>query len=392
MKAGTPNFVGAKLREAREARGLSGIALSELLGVSRQAVSQYEGGGVTPHPEVMEQIAYKLSLPSQFFFTPAKLKPRRAKFYRSMSSATKNARVRAEHRYEWLEEIADYVSEFVELPTVNLPVLDVPDKPQRFSDEFIENAADSVRRFWKLGNGPISNVVWLLENNGVVIGSSEIGAETLDALSDWHDEDRRIYMLLAADKRSAVRSRFDAAHELAHAILHWRIDRTAVASLSPEYTLMEKQAHRFAAAFLLPASSFADDFYVPTLDALLSLKSKWLVAISMMVMRSEHLEFISQEQAKRFWINLSRRGWKTREPLDDKLPIEKPRLLRRSFELLIDEGVQTRDQVLYRLPYSPRDIEELAGLESGYLSRLPAPQVAIKDEHHTGNVVSFHRK
>ena len=365
MKAGTPNVVGAKLREAREARGLTQIALSELLGVSRQAVSQYESERVTPHPEVMRQIADKLRFPVHFFFTQPRSTLKRPKFFRSMSSATKGARIRAERRYEWLEHVAAYASEFVQFPPVNLPILDVPDKPQHLSDQFIEGAADQVRKFWHLGNGPISNVVWLLENNGAVIGLTEIGAEKLDALSDWHETDRRPYMLLASDNRTAVRSRFNAAHELAHAILHWKIDRSAVASLSPEYNLMEKQAHRFAAAFLLPASAFAEDFYVPTLDTFLALKSKWLVAISMMVLRSEHLGFVSAEQAKRFWINLARRRWRTHEPLDDELPIERPRLLRRSFELLINENVQTRDQVLYRLPYSSRDIEELAGLEPG---------------------------
>jgi Zn-dependent peptidase ImmA (M78 family)/transcriptional regulator with XRE-family HTH domain len=390
MKSGTPNFVGVKLREAREARGLTGIALSELLGVTRQAVSQYETGGVTPHPEVMLQIAEKLRLQPHFFSTPSRRRSTtRPKFYRSMSSATKGARIRAERRYEWLEEIAVYLSEFVTFPKVNIPDFDVPDRPQHLSDDFIEKAADSVRRHWNLGNGPISNVVWLLENNGAVVGRSELGAETLDALSDWNDEDRRPYIMLASDKGSAVRSRFDASHELAHAVLHRKIDRSAIASNSPDYHLIETQAHRFAAAFLLPAASFANDFYVPTLDALQALKSKWLVAISMMVMRSEHLGFVSAEQAKRFWINIARRGWRSHEPLDDSLKVEHPRLLKRGFELLVDKGVQTRDQILYRLPYSSRDIEELAGLESGFLSRQPAPPVSLKPEHDTGNVVAF---
>src|SRR4051812_23724210 len=105
MKTRTPNFVGARLREAREARNITGVALAELLDVSRQAISQYESGSVTPHPEVLQQIAAKLRLPSHFFSTPARTKPRRPKFFRSMSSATKSARVRAERRYEWLEDI-----------------------------------------------------------------------------------------------------------------------------------------------------------------------------------------------------------------------------------------------------------------------------------------------
>jgi predicted transcriptional regulator len=54
MKPGTPGFVGARLKEAREARFLSAIALADLVGVSRQAISLYENGAKTPGPEVMQ--------------------------------------------------------------------------------------------------------------------------------------------------------------------------------------------------------------------------------------------------------------------------------------------------------------------------------------------------
>ena len=57
MRSGTPRFVGGRLRQAREARGVSASALAALLGVSRQAVSQYERGPETPSPAVMHRIA-----------------------------------------------------------------------------------------------------------------------------------------------------------------------------------------------------------------------------------------------------------------------------------------------------------------------------------------------
>jgi transcriptional regulator with XRE-family HTH domain len=41
---GTPGFVGDRLREAREARGLSAVSLADLLGITRQAISLYESG------------------------------------------------------------------------------------------------------------------------------------------------------------------------------------------------------------------------------------------------------------------------------------------------------------------------------------------------------------
>jgi transcriptional regulator with XRE-family HTH domain len=70
MRPGTPQFIGERLREAREARCLTQITLSEMLGVSNRAVSQYEKGTASPHPDIMAKIPKILNFPPQFFFTP----------------------------------------------------------------------------------------------------------------------------------------------------------------------------------------------------------------------------------------------------------------------------------------------------------------------------------
>ena len=103
---------------------------------------------------------------------------------------------------------------------------------------------------------------------------------------------------LAADKSIACRSRFDAAHELGHLILHQKVKRSAIAN-PVGHQLLEKQANRFAGAFLLPEESFATDFYSSTLDALRIVKEKWLVSIAMILYRAQELEFIPIEQAKK---------------------------------------------------------------------------------------------
>jgi hypothetical protein len=59
--------------------------------------------------------------------------------------------------------------------------------------------------------------------------------------------------------------------------------------------------------------------------------------------------------------------------LDDRLPIEKPRLLRRAFSMLVEHGIQSRADIRAALPYAPGDIEELAGLPPRFLEDDPAP-------------------
>lgn len=322
----------------------------------------------------MESIARVLRLPAEFFSFDARWITARPRFMRSMATATATARVRANRRFEWLVAIGRYTETFVKMPAPNLPTIDVPSRLDEISDEFIESAAQTARRHWKLGDGPISNITWLLENNGVVVGQSRLWADKLDALSDWDDDwGGRPYFVLGLDKRSAVRSRFDAAHELAHFVLHRNVSRSEIFKNQTVFQELERQAHRFAGAFMLPAESFETDFYIPTLDALVALKPKWKASIAMMTTRAGQLGLLSEEQVRFFYINMGRRKWREKEPHDDTLQPEQPRLLKRSIELLIENGVQTRDQVLSAIPVAPGDIEEVANLSVGYLTQPPVP-------------------
>lgn len=207
--------------------------------------------------------------------------------------------------------------------------------------DVIEDVADQTRKAWGLGNGPISDVTLLLENNGVIISKVTLGTIYMDGFSGWDVASNTPYIILGDDKGSAVRSRFDVAHELGHLILH--------RNLSPECIhnpvnnkLIESQAYSFAKAFLLPANIFAEDLYVVSLDSLRALKIKWLVSIGAMLYRAQDLELTSGKQAKSLWVNYTRRGWKLKEPLDDELVPEYPRLLRRAFELIIKKRVFNR--------------------------------------------------
>jgi Zn-dependent peptidase ImmA (M78 family)/transcriptional regulator with XRE-family HTH domain len=394
MKRGTPGFVGARLREAREARGLSVTALAEILEVSRQSVSQYENEQQSPRSEVMVKIEQVLNLPPAFFSRPVLKRPEaRRIFYRSMKSATKLARVRVERRYEWLTEIANYLQEYVSFPPVRFPRFDVPRDARELSWEDVEDFAVRTREFWGLGEGPISNVVWLFENKGAIVTRGIVEADELDAFSEWHGwqaNSSTPYVFLGADKESAPRSRYDAAHELGHLVMHRNIDPKHIENQTT-FKIIENQAHRFAGAFLLPTLAFSNDFSVANLDAFRALKPKWKVSVAMMVYRSQDLDLVGKEQVRRLWINRTRRGWRLKEPLDDHLPIERPRMLQRAFSMLVDERIQSRDEIRTALPYSAGDIAELAGLPQNFLDEEPAP-ISLKayTKKRSGSTRSTH--
>jgi len=399
MRLGTPGFLGARLKEAREARGMTGSSLADVLGVTRQAVSRYESGEITPDPEYMHAICACLNLPHHFFFRPMRDYPDEPIFNRSMSAATKMARTKAERRLKWLREIVFYLEEYVNFPPLHFPEFDCPGQPTLISDEMIEKIAVDTREFWKLRNAPITDLVSLLEQHSTIIARDRLDAETLDALSVWGSLENRPYIILNADKQSAIRSRTDAAHELGHLLLHRNVKRSQLLK-TEEHKLIEDQAFRFARAFLLPSDSFGNDVYALSLDALRSIQSKWKVSLGVMVKRAEDLGLINEDQTKKLWISLNRRGWKFREPFDQEIQIETPKLLSKVFNLLITEQVQGKDEIRWEIPYTPGDIETLSGLTQEFwqntdrnlaishkITDIPAKE--LLQDQSSGNILSF---
>jgi len=215
-------------------------------------------------------------------------------------------------------------------------------------------------------------VTWLLENHGAIVVRQALCAKTLDAFSCWSNGGTPTpYFVLGAEKMCAVRSRFDAAHELGHMVLHRNIDESRLRN-SAFFKQAERQANDFAAAFLLPEDGFTQEVdFAPNLEMLVALKSKWRVSIAAMVMRLRHLGLISAEREERLFINIGRRRWRTEEPLDDELEIEEPKLLQKVLEILISKNMINEQSLTIDLGLSIEDIERTIGLR-GYLSNRDA--------------------
>jgi len=382
---GTPGFVGARLTEGREARALPASVLAELVGVSHAAILQYESGKTSPRPEVMALLADRLNLPQAFFKRPLDSldESEDGIVWRSLTSATKAARRRCWRRLTWVQNIVRYLRESLDLPEPKLPDFGIGN-PALLTMKDIEVFASLTRETWGLGVGPIADLTLLLENNGVIVSRLRLTADGLDAFARWSERDGAPYIILGADKNSAVRSRYDAAHEFGHLVLHRK-------TAGLDHKRLEAQAFRFASALLLPEQSFVKELWAPSLDAFRSLKDRWRVSIGAMIKRCEQLEILGSEQTQRMWINYNRRGWRQVEPLDEVLPIERPRLLGRCFEMLVRDGIRSKAQILVDLPYAARDLEEIARLPKGYFID-EGPEVRLKDSgtaRPAGSVVPF---
>ncbi|MEX2317023.1 MAG: ImmA/IrrE family metallo-endopeptidase [Pirellulales bacterium] len=218
----------------------------------------------------------------------------------------------------------------------------------------------------------------LLENNGVIVSMFNLEATTLDAFSEWGEEQPRPFIVLSSQKASAVRSRFDAAHELAHMLLHRHVPKS-VANHNDSFKLMEDQAHRFAGALLLPARQFCDSLFAPSLDAMKVMKQKWRVAISAMIMRAGDLELINDGHRKKLFANMARRKWRTREPFDNEFVVERPAYLRRCTEVLLERGMIGPSDMTAQTGIPLNDVEQLLVLPAGRLGAALAGVDVIGD-------------
>jgi len=369
MPEGTPGFIGKRLKEARESRSFTVAALAGLLGITRAAVYLYEDGTNSPQPQMLTKISSVLNVPITYFLKNIGVETEDTLFYRSMHSTSAIARISAKHRYKWLKKIIlPYLREYVDLPKVNLPDFVDSTKYHSWTAHDIESFAASVRNYWKLGDGPISNVSLLVENNGIILSEVELDTPSIDSLSTWCADDGTPYLIINSERVTTVRKRFDIAHELGHLIMHRHLDGNLLRS-AREFKLIEDQAHRFAGAFLIPSHSFLSEVNTLNLNELSTIKAKWLVSIAMLIKRSEDLGVIPESQVKRLWINYSRRGWRKQEPLDDSIRPEEPRLLQRAFNLIIDKHVQIPEQVITSLALSDKDVEIMANLPEGFFSK-----------------------
>ena len=364
------DFVGDRLREARDVRRITASALSSATSIPASAISAYERGHHNPPPDRLDALAKALGFKMDFFFRPFDPSARKSQmvFERSRASTTKAIRRSAEHQREWLREIVAFLGQHLTMPTPDLPTFAQDLRWHTLTDERIEELANVTRQEWHLGDGPISNVTLLVENHGVIVTHIRIGSPTLDAFSAWDVVDGKPYIVLGNDGQSACRVRFNVCHELAHLVLHQNLS-PAEWENNQVFQQVERQAHRFASAFLTPASRVSADLRSTTLNGLRMAKPRWKASIKMLIHRTRELGFIDTDEASRFYANYNRRGWQHQEPYDEDWPVERPIMLRRAFEALDKRSLIERSQVPAALPFNQADIEQLTGLPDGYFDK-----------------------
>lgn len=326
-----------RLRRAREIRGFTQGELLQRAGnpISAPALSQLERGITRPSPATLVALADAVGFPIGYFASrlgAGGAEPEPAGYFRSLRSTSARDRKRALGHVFLLHDLVAGIEARLRLPEVDLPFAPTNDATPRSE---VEAVAASVRAHFGLPAGPFEDVVRTLERHGAVVVRLSVGIAQVDAFSVTFDD--RPLVVLTSDKLNRFRSRFDAAHELGHAVMHRDVtgwEREA-----------EQQAHWFSAAMLMPAEDIGADL-PRTADwrGLLDLKAEWKVSIAALLKRAQTLDKMSNHTYTNAMKIMSMRGWRRHEPGDDALgPPEAPVLLEAALARLREMGVSLAD-------------------------------------------------
>jgi len=317
-------FNPVRLTLARELRGLTKAELAASVGKSPAELSQFEMGRHRPDSKTIAALTLALGVPLSFLVRQTATVPLSsdACHFRSLRSASQRERRKLLSMGTLLCDLIRLISEHIQLPKEQLSRFT---QAPRSMDE-IEKCAVQVRREWGLGLGPIPNITKLLEAKGVLVTVIPDGCAEVEAFSVWHDGKPIVF--LVPDKTSTSRVRYDAAHELGHLIMH--------ADVAPGSPDAERQANRFAAAFMVPREPFLMEcprrldwghFY--------ELKRRWRMSVAALVKRAFDLGALTEASYRRAFIHLNRTGERFQEL--DEPPVEQPELLLRSISLLSED-------------------------------------------------------
>ena len=171
-------FCAERLKSARLAAGLSLEELSVLCGriVSRQSLSNYETGRMSPRESSLDKVAKALGVSPEYFKNKG--------FTIDMPAlrSTSNKPLSSEEEKK-LQNTLTYLAERYINSEKQAQIITAFHNPlQGFSvanQQQAEQAALSLRERWQLGNGAITSVCRLFERKGIKVMEADLPKEIL---------------------------------------------------------------------------------------------------------------------------------------------------------------------------------------------------------------------
>ncbi len=301
-------YFGERLKSARLMNGLSLQDLADKIDnrVTKQALSKYEQGKITPDSEMIGILAEALKIRPDYFYTDTEVEFGEIEFRKLKKYPTKEKAKVVElakdslRRYIELEEILGVEYKF-----------ENPLKDRKIeSHENVEEAAEHLREKWSLGTDPIFNVIELLEDHHIKVLELPASPD-FDGFSTIVNEKIPLIVLNKDKLENALdRKRLTALHELAHLLLDLE-----------QFTEKEKErlCHYFAAAMLIPKATLLKELGARrnrlSIKELAALKQQYGISMQALAYRAKNLGIISENYLKQFFFMFTQLGFRVEEPV-----------------------------------------------------------------------------
>lgn len=329
---------------ARSLRRMSQTQLAQKLRISQARLSKIEAGLIQPTDELLPVMAQELHFREQFFSHAELRRINPVSFHRKRQKLSVadweaiNARAEV-YRVTLIEMLRA-----VELATRTSPPQIDPDQ----YDGRIDDVASAVRQAWLLPRGPVHDVVKACEDAGIVIVPFDFGTELIDAFCQHASDGLPPLIFLNLRVKEIDRIRFSVCHEIGHLVMH-RIPNKH----------MEDQANQFAAAFLMPAQDIRHSFRQMSLEKLMALKLYWKTSMQALARRARDLGEITERAFRYYMVEMSKRGWRSREPVSLERNEEKPTTLKQMYLAHVTELKYTLEDVCELFGLYADDVEEM---------------------------------
>ena len=327
---------------ARISRGLNQAELAEKIGVEQGTISKIEAGLLKPKEDVIDKLADVLNYPITFFAENITVLSPVITHYRKRKSL---ANFKLDH-IEYNIYIRKHLIKKM-LKSANIPNKIFHVSPEEHDPEDI---ARIVRQRWSVPRGPIKSMVKLLENAGVIVLQIDQNDDKLDG--EMIPDENNLPVIYINKNLSGDRQRFTLAHELAHLIMHG-------GTYIPNVDEAEREANYFASEFLMPADDIRYQLSENlSIGQLGDLKRHWRVSMAAIIRRSKDLGIIEENRYTSLNVQLSRAGYKKKEPEFDVFP-DKPSVVKQLLDIHINDLHYSMDELAKYLSITTSELRSI---------------------------------
>lgn len=310
---GGKNMFCKNLRYYRLRSSMTKKRLAEQCGLSSMAITQYENGKRYPeNMKIIHSLADALGVRVSDF-----LRSRGANMIFSHGEFRKNS-ILSHRMQEYIREsVEEYFGRFFTVVEI-LGGDVIPEPPKIHSlrlTKDIESDAIEMRRLLKISEeGPLPNLVEMLENKGVLFYLHDAGSSDFSAMNGTVNDYPYIVLNLSM---TAERNRSNTAHELVHMLFDWP------SGMAEDEC--EKLATAIGGAFLFPKVDIIRELGIRrksiTKDMDLVCK-EYGVSMLLLAKRAEVCGVITKTASRDFFVRASQAGWRKNEPsrIDNEVP------------------------------------------------------------------------